>query len=71
MTSFTTAQDVTEQIVLPALGEFAGSFDVEAITAAIYEWQDGRIVIIAEGDDFWAIVAQHALPQPPTVDVIG
>lgn len=60
MATFTTITDVIEQIVLPSLGEYAADYDVEAIARDIYEWQDGQIVITAEGDDFWEIAERHA-----------
>lgn len=59
MSTYTTRQDVIDQLVIPSLGEHADGFDVEAIAAAITEWVDGKLAVTAEGDDFWAIAQQH------------
>lgn len=60
MNTYTTAQDVIEQVVIPSLGEYAADFDVEAIAADITEWIDGKLTVTAEGDDFWTIAQRHA-----------
>lgn len=56
---YSTAQELTEQLVLPALGEFANEYDVEALTADLSVWEDGKIVVTVEGDEFWEIAEHH------------
>lgn len=57
-TTYTTADDVRSMVV-EALGDFAADYDTEGITAEVYEWVDGKIVITAEGDKFWEVVGRH------------
>ncbi len=58
MTTFTT---ITEAIdyVETALGDAACDYDVESIAREATDWQDGKLALTADGDDFWAIVAEH------------
>lgn len=55
-----TARDYRERVVLPALGEWAGEHDVDAIVADMTTWAGGRLVE-APGLEFWEVVARHAL----------
>lgn len=44
-----------------ALGDFAGDYDVEAIAREVTDWVDGRLTLVRDGDEFWAVVAEHDL----------
>lgn len=60
--TYTTANDVRDQLVLPALGDYATEHDVDAIVSAvILGWDDKGHAILVEDDDFWTIVERHAL----------
>lgn len=67
-----TDHDIREQVVLPALQEYAAEHDVDAIVAELLEtypraeWEYSEADLSYTHpecgyDDFWAIVERHAL----------
>jgi hypothetical protein len=56
-------ESITDAIayVREALGTFADDFDCEAIARGAFDWYGGRLYLIHDGDEFWAIVARHDL----------
>ena len=60
MTTYTTAADYITAVVAPALGEYAGQYDMQKIAADMLIWENGQLV--ERGDlDFWdAVAAQDA-----------
>lgn len=66
-----TLADVIDQVILPALGEHAEDYDVEAIARDTHTWMidtdaDGNELLNTEGfeqtvdeDEFWTIVAKY------------
>ena len=62
MEKYSTIDDVIAQAVIPALGEFSGEFDAEAIAREAFEmkseglrcWFEQR-----EGVDFWEVARKH------------
>lgn len=71
-TIYTTATDYIDQVVIPALGDYAGEFNIDAITEEMLVWhdeinKDGNIVVTRSGliedpeKDFWAVVAAHEI----------
>jgi hypothetical protein len=71
MTRYATRQDAEQRALIPALGVYADSFDIDAISAAVFEYRvdkDGagnellntagfeQVVTDAE---FWDVVAKH------------
>ncbi len=68
---FTTRQDVIDEVIRPALGEFADHYDLAAICDAAYEWKidrdaDGNELLNTAGfeqtvtdDEFWNIVEDN------------
>lgn len=72
MTRYTTIQDVIEQAVLPALGEYADDHDADAIAREAYTYRvdhdaHGNELLNTAGfeqavtdDEFWQIVQRHA-----------
>ena len=60
--NFTSDRDVREQMVLPALGEYAAEHDVDAIVSeVILGWDERGNAVLVEDDEFWTIVERHAL----------
>lgn len=72
MQRFTTIQDVIDNIT-PALGDYAADYDIDAIAREISdhrtdEDEQGNLLlntagfeIIADTDEFWAIVEKHEI----------
>lgn len=61
-TTYTSANDVRDQLVLPALGEYADEHDVDAIVSdVILGWDDKGHAVLVEDEKFWTIVELHAL----------
>lgn len=69
-TIYTTATDYTDQVVIPALGDYAGEFNIDAIAEEMLVWhdeinEDGDIVVTRSGlvedpeKDFWTVVQAH------------
>ena len=70
-TLYSTASDYINDVVLPALGEYADEHDVDAIAADMTMWHDeideaGNISLdksgLVERDDvdFWDVVDSHS-----------
>lgn len=57
---FTNKIDLINEYILPALGEWAESFDVDAIADELYEWVDGQLTLVRE-EKFWEIAGRHEL----------
>lgn len=51
---FTTKADAIEQSILPALGDYADDFDVDAIFDECFVYRDGCFVP-RDGVDFWEV----------------
>jgi hypothetical protein len=59
--NFTSDRDVREQIVLPALGQFADDHDVDSIVSeTILGWDEKGHAILVDEDTFWHVVKRHA-----------
>lgn len=76
-TLHTTIQDAIDQEVLPALGQYAADYDVEAIADEVFRFDDGydqttgvhnldrQGFYQAVGDDaFWQIAENHQIIDP-------
>ena len=61
--TYTTKTDAINYAILPALGDFAGEHDAEAIFEATftYDAEAGGFVQTATTDEFWAAVEAAAL----------
>lgn len=69
---YVTREDFENDVVRPALGDYAAEFDLDAITAELMEWHtettaEGLILdnrtgwIARQNIDFWEVVQRHAL----------
>ena len=59
MTTFTTITEATEYVETVIGDEYAADFDIEAIAREVTEWVDGKLTLMADDADFWAIVERH------------
>jgi hypothetical protein len=59
MDRFTTRQDAIEQLIIPALDEFVGDHDIEAIADEVLGDYDQGYAQQVDTDEFWEIVARH------------
>ena len=60
--NFTSDRDVREQMVLPALGEYAADHDVDAIVSeVILGWDEQGHAVLVDDETFWTIVERHTL----------
>lgn len=60
MTKFyITRQDAIEQEIIPALGEFADQYDIEAIADDALTYVAGHGFDVAQDEEFWRIVERH------------
>lgn len=69
---YTTRQDAIEQDILPALGNYADSYNIDAIFDEAYDylvdtdWRGNELLNTAgfeqtvSDDEFWAIAERHA-----------
>lgn len=61
---YTSKTDVVAQVILPALGENADDFDIDAIFDAAFGWDDeGHLVQTVSSDEFWQIVEAHDISE--------
>lgn len=57
--TFTTRTRAIEQVILPALGEYAADFDIDAIADEVLGNYEHGYVQKVDTDEFWEIVAKH------------
>lgn len=57
MTGYSSKTDAVEQYILPALGEYAADYDIDAIFDEAFEWVDGKLKV--DGSNFYAIAAAN------------
>ena len=73
MNAYATEDEAIEREIVPALGEYVGDFDIEAIADRVLEFDDAYdesenayrlskqgFRLAVEGDEFWAIVEECA-----------
>ena len=61
---YSTKTDAIAQAILPALGEHADDFDIDAIFDEAYGWDDeGHLVQTVSDDEFWQIVEAHDISE--------
>lgn len=60
--TYSTINDVIGDVII-SLGEYAEDFDVEAIAreVASYKAELQAFTFDVDGDDYWGIVAKHAI----------
>ncbi|WP_027018986.1 hypothetical protein [Corynebacterium sputi] len=71
---YTTLNDVRDYEVIPALGEYAADYDVDAIAAEVSRWEadlypgtsvanaaTAGFVVVEDNWEFWDTVQRHAL----------
>lgn len=60
---YTTAQDLHDQEITPALGEHESEHDTDAIFDEITEYDSDRqgFVVTVDSDEFWEIVKKHQI----------
>lgn len=60
-TIYGTSHDAIEQAIVPALGDHADDFDVEAIFAECFAYQaDSQgFVQVVDTDTFWTVAFNH------------
>lgn len=61
MQVYTTKQDALDYALLPALQEYAGDSDVDAIFEDTFTWVGNGYVQSADIEDFWAAVERAEL----------
>ena len=57
---FCSWNDAVEHLILPAFGEHAEDFDVEAIADEVIESCEGEYTLTVSDEEFWEIAAKHA-----------
>ena len=59
---YTTAQDTVERAIIPALGDHADEYDIDAIFDHAFEYSAdlGGFVQTVDTDEFWKIVEAAA-----------
>ena len=66
MSIYTTKQDYISQVIVPALGDYAAEFDIDAIAYEMLNWHNDVNVpgnngfLEDEDKDFWEVVEAHA-----------
>ena len=75
MTRYTTIADAISREIIPALGDYAHLYDIDAIAAEAFQYRadvdsHGRVLlntagfeIVATGLEFWEIVARHEIDR--------
>ena len=61
MTTFTNITEAAEYVETAIGSEFSHDYDLEAIAREVTDWQNGKLVLTAEDDAFWAIVSDHEI----------
>ena len=73
MTRYTTIADAISREIIPALGDYAHLYDIEAIAVDVFEYQadtdnlgqallnTAGFELVMTGDEFWETVARHRL----------
>ena len=59
MTTFNNMAEAEAYVIEAIQTEHLADFDTDAIARDATDWRDGRLTLIAEDDEFWAIVASH------------
>lgn len=60
MTGYSSKTDAVEQYILPALGEYAADYDIDAIFDEAFKWVDGVDGgFKVDGSNFYAIAAAN------------
>ena len=54
--TYTTLTDLTSAEIIPALGDYASDFDIDAIT---YNKPQQGFTLDIDPDTFWSIAARH------------
>lgn len=58
MNTFTTMQEAIEYVET-ALQDFQRDYDTEAIAREMTEWEDGKLIMVADSNEFWQIVMSN------------
>ena len=58
MNTFTTMKEAIEYVET-ALQEFQRDYDTESIAREMTAWEDGKLVMIADSNEFWQIVMNN------------
>lgn len=61
--TFTTKTDAIDQLITPALGEYARNYDLDGLANAILDFDLDRQVFFQSvtTDEFWEVAPQHEL----------
>lgn len=61
MTTFATIAEAIDYVdeALSTSEGYPEDYDMEAIAREVTEWRDGRLVLVADGDEFWAAAMRH------------
>lgn len=59
MITFDTMTEAERYVIEAIQTEHIADFDTDAIARDVTDWRDGRLTLVAEDDEFWAIVASH------------
>ncbi len=63
-THFETRTEAIDRYIVPALGDFAECFDLEAIFEEAFEWRGGYLTPTKEAEDgFYDIAQRHEKKQ--------
>ena len=64
--TYTTLADLTSAEIIPALGDYANDFDIDAITAELrhidaitYNKPEQGFTLDIDSETFWSIAARH------------
>ena len=75
MTRYTTLDDAISREIIPALGDYAHLYDIDAIAAEAFQYRadvdsHGRVLLntagfelVATGIEFWETVARHEIDR--------
>ena len=57
--TFESMTEAEAYVVEAIQTEHVADFDTESIAREVTDWRDGRLTLIAEDDEFWAIVSKY------------